>query len=143
MGRFPLLYARDAACYTDFTVKRQMTENNITPPPELVQQWVDTYFGGKISQSNFHVDLATRAAQWGADQELEACIDWISVWHGLEHPELLIELLRAARRPKPPSLKEQALDALNSASYQPGSDFKQIDPARSATIRRALEQLDD
>jgi hypothetical protein len=49
----------------------------------------------------------------------------------------------AARRPKPPSLKEQALKALNSASFQPGTDFRQIDPARSAIIRRALEQLDD
>jgi hypothetical protein len=40
-------------------------------------------------------------------------------------------------------LKEQALKALNSASFQPGTDFRQIDPARSAIIRRALEQLDD
>lgn len=50
---------------------------------------------------------------------------------------------RAARRPKPPSLKEQALKALDSATYQPGTDFKQIDPIRSAILRRALEQLPD
>jgi len=40
-------------------------------------------------------------------------------------------------------LKEQALKALHSASFQPGTDFRQIDPVRSAVIRRALEQLDD
>ncbi len=107
----------------------------ITPPPELVQQWVDTYFGGKISQSNFHLDLATRAAQWGADQELEACCEWLH-WQNLAtHPEL-IPSLRAARRPKPPSLKEQALEAMRR-NYNPDNsdDF--------ATIRRALEQLND
>jgi kynurenine formamidase len=79
--------------------------------------------------------IAEQAAQWGADRELEACIDWISVWHGLEHPELLIELLRAARRPKPPSLKEQALSEL--------AEWENImDIAPDSPIRRALEQLD-
>jgi hypothetical protein len=87
-----------------------MTENNITPPPELVQQWVDTYFGGKISQSNFHVDLAARAAQWGADQELDACCAWL-----LEEPLCASNThrkLRAARRPKPPSLKVRLSKAI-------------------------------
>jgi hypothetical protein len=109
-----------------------MTENNFTPPPELVQQWVDTYFGGKISQSNFHVDLAARAAQWGSDQELEACCEWFQefykteswVKHDLKH-------FRAARRPKPPTLKEQALAAVAELE-----GFKGVD-----TIRRALEAL--
>jgi hypothetical protein len=115
-----------------------MTEHPITPPPELVQQWVDAYFGGTVAQTNFHLDLANRAVQWGADQELKACCEWLSVpcpSYGRE--------LRNARRPKPQSLKEQALKALHSASFQPGTDFRQIDPVRSAVIRRALEQLDD
>ncbi len=110
-----------------------MTQQHpITPPPELVKQWVDTYFGGKISQSNFHVDLATRAAQWGADQELEACCEW------LQDPDLNVDTykLRAARRPKPPSLKEQALIHFESfaATFETsGGD--------SDLIRRALEAL--
>jgi hypothetical protein len=138
MGRFPLLYARDAACYIDYSEKRRMTENNITPPPELVQQWVDTYFGGKISQSNFHVDLATRAAQWGADCELDACCEWFQSFYKLESwmPRDL-ERLRATRRPKPPSLKGQALDVLErfNSGEMVAAD-KMVD-----TIRRALEQL--
>jgi hypothetical protein len=92
-----------------------MTQQHlITPPPELVQHWSDEAL---TASGMFEVKMkfAALAAQWGANQELEACIDWISVWHGLEHPELLIELLRAARRPKPPNLKEQALEALASA----------------------------
>ena len=113
-----------------------MTENNFTPPPELVQQWVDTYFGGKISQSNFHVDLATRAAKWGADQELDACCAWLS-------NEILCEsnvhrFLRDARRPKPPSLKEQALEALDLLIPFIESENKQTE---AESIRRALEQL--
>jgi hypothetical protein len=112
-----------------------MTENHtITPPPELVQQWVDTYFGGKISQSNFHLDLANRAAQWGADQELEACIGLLVQSEGNDAREFL----RAARRPKPPSLKEQALDELH-ISFDRGY----LKEGAADTIRRALEQLDD
>ena len=51
-----------------------MTDYPITPPPELVVQWIK-----KFSQPNDprwqedEQDIATRAAQWGADIELEAC----------------------------------------------------------------------
>jgi hypothetical protein len=112
-----------------------MTENNITPPPELVEQWQKRFEqGADIFQ------LFTNIFQAGADQELEACIDWISVWHGLEHPELLIELLRAARRPKPPSLKEQALQELEQLRGDANSMGMGFD---APAIRRALEALPD
>ncbi len=112
----------------------------IAPPPELVQQWYDDAREASVITSELANVIVTRAAQWGSDQELEACIDWISVWHGLEHPELLIELLRAARRPKPPSLKEQAKQALETLN-QTWTTPKELDAV--ITIRRALEQLDD
>jgi hypothetical protein len=85
-------------------------------------------------------DLATRAAQWGADQELEACCEWLvsEGWFKYEHEA--VEDLRAARRPKPPSLKEQALQALAEADL--GSTEAEWSQ-RFDTIRRALEQLDD
>jgi hypothetical protein len=99
-----------------------------------VQQWVDTYFGGRISQSNFNVDLAAQVAQWGADQELEACCEW------LQDPDLNVDTykLRAARRPKPPSLKELALAALNEIEDRHAGPTIQEE-----LIRRALEQLPD
>jgi hypothetical protein len=85
--------------------------------------------------------MATRAAQWGADQELEACCEWIAAYPWLDHPELLIKQLRAARRPKPPSLKEQALDELDGIAavfrMSHGGDLV------CDKIRRVLEQLDD
>jgi hypothetical protein len=119
-----------------------MTQQHpIVPPPELVQQWVDTYFGGRVSQSNFHVDLATQAAQWGSDQELEACCEWID---SFQNKFVYAHDLRLVRRPKPPSLKEQALEALTSA---PGTDYPivmtMLNADQHALIRRALEQLDD
>jgi hypothetical protein len=109
-------------------------QHPITPPPELVQQWF-TEQRGLSEASRQHI--ATQAAQWGADQELEALLELLDDFN----THYLIEPLRAARRPKPPSLKEQALKALHSASFQPGTDFRQIDPVRSAAIRRALEAL--
>jgi hypothetical protein len=79
----------------------------------------------------FHI--ATRAAQWGADQELEACCKWFderAVLNGAT-------ALRAARRPKPPSLKEEALKALERMQDQ----YPHL--GNTKTIRRALEALDD
>ena len=48
------------------------------------------------------------AAQWGADQELDACCERLTLTHG--QWELAADL-RTARRPKPPSLAEEALAA--------------------------------
>jgi hypothetical protein len=112
-----------------------MTQQNpITPPPELVQRWLEELYGGPVSViSPFDQRVLIAAAQWGADQELKACCEWMAD----ETPTNYINALRAARRSKPPSLKEQALEALahilNNSSTQLGAD----------TIRRALEQLDD
>lgn len=128
-------------------------EHPITPPPELIEQWRTAPEYAKNSSKAMLVsmtisrlqEIATQAARWGADQELEACCRWIDVPIGLDdcRPGEESKLLRAARRPKSLGLKERALKALDSASYQPGSDFKQIDPARLEVIRRALECLPD
>jgi len=81
----------------------------ITPPPELVQQWEEEWHHSHFKHGNVDLSpyLAERAAQWGADQELEACCEWVAVESIAAATEL-----RAARRPKPPSLKEQLLQKL-------------------------------
>jgi predicted GNAT family N-acyltransferase len=113
-----------------------MTENHpITPPPELVQQWINEADGGHDPRwQDYEQDIATRAAQWGADQELEACLRLVEIDAG-EDAYDFARYIRAARRPKLSSLKEQALEALahilNNSSTQLGAD----------TIRHALEQL--
>jgi hypothetical protein len=119
-----------------------MNENDpITPPPELVQQWVaEIWHEGtpvRVALSDEHI--ATRAAQWGADQQLAKDAKWLD-HNALNEPHLRItpmgESLKEAMRPKPPSLKELALEAMHR-NWNPhnNDDFD--------TIRRALEQLDD
>ena len=107
-------------------------EHPIAPPPELVQQWWDDFNGAFYE---FEA-VATQAARWGADQELEACCEWVDwKWSGIKSREL-----RASRRLKPPSLKEQALQALAEAD----AGLTELEwPQCSDTIRRALEQLPD
>jgi hypothetical protein len=109
----------------------------ITPPPELVQQWCDPRVTGSVHFSA--EDLATCAAQWGADAELEACCAFAESqpW-GLVNGPHVADVIRAARRPKPPSLKEQALQALAELAAECYGNTDQSD-----TIRRALEKLDD
>ena len=111
-----------------------MTQQHpISPPPELVQQWWHEAALRKYNGADADKHVTSMAAQWGADQELEACCEWLKAKYWIE-PEFVDEI-RAARRPKLPSLKEQALEALahilNNSSTQLGAD----------TIRRALEQL--
>jgi len=102
----------------------------IAPPPELVQQWYDQAKQDPCGPINW---VAVRAAQWGADQELKACCEVLDNLND----GFWSEKLRAARRPKPPSLKEQALDAHNRmmAGTETQDDW--------TIVRRALEQLPD
>ena len=121
-----------------------MTDNNhpITPPTDLVIDWrldpgyiectekvtMVTMTTGRLQY------IATQAARWGADQELEACCECIQSYRNF----LLAEDLRDARRPKPPSLKEQALqelDPLKADATTHGLGFN------ATAIRRALESL--
>lgn len=105
----------------------------IIPPPQLVQQWFKQAHesADPANQLSYYDFIATAAAQWGADQELEACCRWLPKlppWSGND--------LRRHRRPEPPSLKEQALAVLDDCSDR-------LEGAHENTIRRALEALDD
>jgi hypothetical protein len=110
----------------------------ITPPPELVQQWFKQAHesADPANQLSYYDFIATAAAQWGADQELEACCEWLKDPCAADMPSLAKDL-RYSRRPKPPSLKEQALERLmnlEQGTNPPG--FNDYD-----TIRRALKAL--
>jgi hypothetical protein len=106
----------------------------IAPPPEVIGEWWIAWDAldesGRPRLEDF---IAIKASQYSADQELEACCEWLDKegWSGESRQ------LRAARRLKPPSLKEQALDAHNRmmAGEETQDDW--------AIVRRALEQLDD
>ena len=114
-----------------------MTDHPITPPPELVEQWHDSWIDAKVKHDGLVDFIATQAARWGADQELEACCEWLRCQNLVTHCAL-IPSLRAARRPRPPSLKEQALIELGDVYNR-----DKIDDVTYDTILRALEALDD
>jgi hypothetical protein len=99
---------------------------DITPPPELLDKWDNL----PISTQEIFVI----AVQWGANQELEACCEWLDDY--LLAPKST--QLRAARRPKPPSLKEQSLALIDLIQGNKKSwDLRDLD-----VVRHALEQLD-
>ena len=110
----------------------------ITPPPELVRQWVEK----SVSEHHPGVAcslfdrLATAAAQWGADQELEACAQWVEANFGQHSAHNLHQF----RRPKPPSLKEQALGAVGRFTVNAHTNANEMNRDFD-TIRRALEEL--
>ena len=104
-------------------------EHPITPPPELVQRLCDAAFlrgADGVSRGEIEVSLILEAFAAGADQELAACCAEVS-W-------FTADILRAARRPKPPSLKEQALKALLHLDHGHHNE-------RCLLIRQALEAL--
>jgi hypothetical protein len=100
------------------------------PPADQLKKWEDKWF-----DEEEHADvLLIQAFQAGADQELEACVGWLdrNGYFDSAHE------LRAARRPKPSSLKKQALvdlyDIYTSQPFPVGDN-------RFNCIRRALEAL--
>ena len=117
-----------------------MNDNHpITPPPELVEQWIGDWHKAEVKSAAYSSHIATQAAQWGADQELEACCEWLFM-NG--YNAITFTRLRDARRPKPPSLKEQALEALQFVDEK--LDLPLHNHCNAIhTIRRALEALDD
>ena len=117
----------------------------ITPPPELVLQWVKQWQQTSYRPNDLYCHIATTAAQWGADQELESILEIVGFGQQSLPEEdrysdgLTVASIRAARRPKPLSLKKQAYDALDTYIY--GEPDPKDKERTYNTIRRALEAL--
>lgn len=107
----------------------------IITPPELVQQFRGVPLIPPIDCADPQSWIAERIYQMGADDELEACCEVLdSLNDGYWSKEL-----RIRRRPKPLTLKQQALDVLDKfSSGQLVAADKMV-----STIRRALEKLND
>jgi len=115
-------------------------QHPITPPQWKMDEWQ-----ARIETMGADVpSILLEVAQWSADQELEACCKWLDY----NCPSVGAHHLRSARRPKPPSLKEQALEDLEQidghavdqlSAYVIHGDLKR----RVSNIRRALEALPD
>jgi len=115
--------------------KISMTDQQhpLTPPSELVEQWKRTA-PHRVNETEHYHYITLCAAQWGADQELKACCHYFA----RDLRESLALELRAARRPKPPTLNSIALQMLGTIER----DAHYL-PEITDTIRKALEQLND
>ncbi len=123
-------------------------QHPITPPPELVQDWAQKaqLLTGDDPVA-FAELLCAKAARWGADQQLEHCVDWLD---GYERDGWAAEQMRNGCRPKPPNLKAQALAALSRADKDALTNPLTgevvalrtiLSKEQANTIRRALEAL--
>ena len=103
-----------------------MGDHPVKVPAEAVRQWAQIQASEQAVVDHW-IHIANQAAQWGADQELEACCNAVSQAY-LEPWQL-----RAARRPLPPTLAERALKAVISG----------VDPAGKSgqVILEALNRL--
>jgi len=123
-------------------------QHPITPPPNLVRQWIDEpqymtedqlgkrMYMISLNEAKFR-EIISKASQYGADRELEACCETLDMVNGSEYWS---QVLRSGRRPKPPSLKEQALEALQFVDEK--LDLPLHNHCNAIhTIRAALEAL--
>jgi len=110
-----------------------MTEQQhpMVPPNILLNNWEDDWFN---ERENVDV-LLTQAYQAGADAELEATLAEVSFLNS----QALSDLVRARRRPKPSSLKEQALKEMDKLDEQ--WEILPIELDSLDVIRKALEAL--
>jgi hypothetical protein len=108
-----------------------MTINHsITPSEEMIEIWKD------IANNAWNplTCLAIQAAEWGADQELEACcsIALTALVCGTKQQRRnLVSQIREMRRPK--TLQERALSVIDNAVIT-----KQLSVGAAAIVRQAL-----
>jgi hypothetical protein len=114
---------------------------SITPPFELVQLWMHQLLfcgiphpdeGAMISQPHW-LELVEKAAHYGADQELDACCEWLQEMRLAGNGD--IELLCATRRPKLETLNSIALKMLDIIEQDNHYLPEIID-----TLRKALKE---
>lgn len=138
------LFRADAEKQIRFHANRRLSmtqQHPITPPPKLVLQWAGEFYRSAIAPGEASINLAIRAAQWGADQELEACCELIRDNDGYD----AARNLRADRRPKPDTsvVSEQLTSSeIAQLRQQKRTISASAQEMLSLRIRRAPEQLD-
>ena len=109
------------------------TEHPVIPSSLLIEAWHIEWGKGKSME-----ELLTEAVQYGADEELKACCNWLKTQTigGRSAVEL-----RMIRRPKSKKLKERAIEALTEIAADEADHEVLIECFKD--VRRALEALPD
>jgi hypothetical protein len=111
-----------------------MTDQHpIIPPAELLQLWFEQHddYNKGINE------LLIEAAQYGADQELLACGNYLKQCAAWEEED--VTEFYNYRRPRPLSLKELALESVKR--FEKSGEFFSDQMRELEFIRKALEQL--
>jgi hypothetical protein len=119
-------------------------------PPELFAEWLAEGRAQYEQPGLIAGFVADKTTEWAADQQLIRVIDWLRAngpYEGVRNELSIVRLdalateLWKAMRPKPPSLKERALQALIHLENGALHSMDTIEPANC--IRRALESIPD
>jgi hypothetical protein len=114
-----------------------MADHPVKLPPELFTEWLNEAMAKtslNAKPGTVAAMMADRAAQWGADQGLEACCEWVG------YP-VAARQLRSARRPKLPTLAEQGMEALRG--IKSGTNNCREQDQAVAWLTAALNRLAD
>lgn len=123
-----------------------MSNYPVKPPSDLVREWAR--FKGNSDFSYFEETfqgIADKAAQWGADRQLELAEGFfveylrLKLWDLWDDDESLEEF-RKSMRPKPLSKKQQAKNALSQIM---GSQKGMFDGKPFFIIKEFLDSLPD
>jgi len=110
-----------------------MTDHPITPPPELVEQWV------RMLEFLPDKQVFSKVAQWGADQELEACCALLNKFNdGFWCEEL--RLIKKAGKAKLQEKAQAIVDAVDEALWKDNPRFNAEYRAASAALMEAINQ---
>jgi hypothetical protein len=97
----------------------EVTDHPVKVPPELFTEWLsEALLQHDAKPGTIAAMIADKAAQWGAGQELEACREWLGDIAYRQSLHINGSHLSAARRPKPPTLAEQGMEALRSTTFE-------------------------
>lgn len=97
----------------------------------LVLQWSDEWYKAKVKHMTREKYMCMQATQWGANKELEACCEWISM-----HTTWDANRLHTARRPRQQSLKEQVREIIECLV-----EGNCVTDEDALTLRRTLDFL--
>lgn len=87
---------------------------NFSPPETLLNQWVEEIHNPGCYQFVTDRQLADKAAQWGADEQLKKVCDWLNL--NYNYPEATLSALLDAMRPKK-SLVEFAIEEWKTLQF--------------------------
>ena len=114
--------------------------NPITPPPDLVQEWIDEpqymtedQLGKRMNLISMNEvrfrEIIDKVSQYGADMELAACCEWLFM-NG--YNVTTSARLRAARRPPAPDGAIAVLDDLDRMFDLPSGHYNTLLSALTA-----------